>query len=110
MKTSPVDVKWYERWRDRYYLCHEDPKSLNPYDDDLRFHCYKYNSFKGADDGWWKDQTEYHYPNMRHTVIPITKWVPEIFDRYLLNYKLKNKYWTGNIWTGNIWIQINKKK
>lgn len=28
-------------------------------------------------------------------MIPMCKWVPEIFDKYILNWKLKNMYWLG---------------
>ena len=33
--------------------------------------------------------------DFRHTMIPICKWVPVIFDKYILNWKLKNMYWLG---------------
>jgi hypothetical protein len=28
-------------------------------------------------------------------MIPICKWVPIIFDKYILNWELKNMYWLG---------------
>jgi hypothetical protein len=34
--------------------------------------------------------------DVRHTMIPICKWVPIIFDKYILNWELKNMYWLGN--------------
>jgi hypothetical protein len=33
--------------------------------------------------------------DIRHTMIPMCKWVPEIFDKYILNWKLRNMYWKG---------------
>ena len=32
---------------------------------------------------------------LRNTIIPICKWYPPIFDKYILNMKLKNAYWGG---------------
>ena len=29
-------------------------------------------------------------------MVPICKWVPPIFDKYIIDWKLKNKYWLGN--------------
>ena len=31
----------------------------------------------------------------RSTMIPICKWIPPIFDKYILNKKLLKLYWSG---------------
>ncbi len=81
----------------RVYLCYEDTDHKMPttYGSIIGFNCYKYNSFENADVGWDKDRTEFYNLNVRHTMIPICKWVPEIFDKYILDWKLKNIYWKG---------------
>jgi len=81
-------------WYDRVYLCLEDTdfttsKNINPI---KGFRCYKYNSLLNVYAVWNNNLTNYQ----RHAIIPICKWVPNIFDRYILNYKLKNIYWLGN--------------
>lgn len=86
---------------DRVYLCYEDTnfKPPNTYDAIKGFDCYRYNSFKNANIGW-NNKTELHKLDVRHTMIPICRWVPEIFDKYILNWKLKNIYWGGKICMG----------
>ena len=32
---------------------------------------------------------------IRHTMIPVCKWVPTFLDKYILNWKLRNMYWKG---------------
>lgn len=96
---------------DRVYLCYEEIKlnvcygekkfgTPTTYGPITGFNCYKYSSFQNADDGWYKDRPEFNKLDIRHTMIPMCKWVPEIFDKYILNWKLKNMYWKGKIWTG----------
>ena len=34
--------------------------------------------------------------NVRHTIIPICKWVPKIVDEYVINWKLRKMYWLEN--------------
>ena len=92
---SPKKNDWY----DRVYLCWEDTNFRQPttYKPIKGFNCYKYNSFEGADYCWNEElKLKRKFENLndvRHTMIPICKWVPEIFDKYILNYKLKNMYW-----------------
>lgn len=98
-------------WYNRVYLCYEDVSNHQP-NDSLAitgFNCYRYNSFKNADKGWWNDRTEFNKINIRHTMIPICRWVPSIFDKYILNWKLKNMYWKGNIWIGQGYNRYTKK-
>lgn len=89
-------------WYDRVYLCYEDInfKPSNTYQRIKGFDCYRYNSFKNADYAWNNYKTELHKLEVRHTMIPMCRWVPEIFDRYILNLKLRKMYWGGKICMG----------
>jgi len=94
---AEVRNKCSSNWYDRVYLCYEDVPHNQP-NNSLPikgFKCYKYNSFENADARWNKDLPEYNTMPIRHTMIPICRWVPAIFDRYILNWKLKNMYWLG---------------
>jgi hypothetical protein len=92
-----INNHYGNNWFDRVYLCYEDTDNMKPttYGPIIGFKCYRYTSFENADKGWDKDRTELHKLNIRHTMIPICKWVPKIFDKYILNWKLKNIYWLG---------------
>jgi len=105
-KTSNIDLntelaearnKCSSNWYDRVYLCYEDVPNSQP-NNSLPikgFKCYKYNLFENSDNRWDKYLPEYNTMHIRHTMIPICKWVPIIFDRYILDWKLKNMYWLG---------------
>lgn len=98
-------------WYNRVYLCWEDTNFMKPttFTPIKGFKCYRYNSFEIADNAWNKDLTEYHKMEIRHTMIPICKWVPQIFDRYILNWKLKKIYWLGNHYVGYGYNGYHKK-
>lgn len=83
-----------EEWYDRVYLCYEDIEKPNAHLPIKGFKCYKFNSFENVDT---HSLSLKKHNEKRHTMIPICKWVPNIFDKYILNYKLKNIYWLGNI-------------
>jgi hypothetical protein len=106
-----VRNKCSSNWYDRVYLCWEDTdfKKPNTYGPIKGFNCYHYNSFENADRGWDKDLPEYNTMPIRHTMIPICKWVPVIFDRYILDWKLKNMYWLGKHTMGNGYNGLFKK-
>lgn len=90
INNSPKKSTWYNR----VYLCYEDVRHNQP-NDSLPikgFKCYRYNSFENADYMFKKEPNK---ENIRHTMIPICKWVPQIFDKYILNWKLRNIYWLG---------------
>lgn len=92
-----INYEYGSNWYNRVYLCYEDVHHNQP-NDSLPikgFNCYKYNSFKNADYGWNIHRPEFNKMNIRHTMIPICKWVPQIFDKYILNWKLRNMYWLG---------------
>ena len=94
MKTrEPETNEWYNR----VYLCWEDTGFKKPttYLPINGFKCYKYNSFSSADYAR-KDLNEKEgLSEKRHTMFAMCKWVPEIFDKYILNWKLRNMYWLG---------------
>ena len=90
-------------WYDRVYLCWENTnfKKPNTYEAIKGFNCYRYNSFESADYAWKNHKETEQKLEVRHTMIPMCKWVPEIFDKYILNWKLRNMYWLGKISIGN---------
>lgn len=90
------------KWYDRVYLCYEDTKftQSNRCSAIEGFICYRYNSFENAHCGWNNSSKSLHKLELRHTVIPICKWVPKIFDIYILNWKLRKIYWGGKISIG----------
>jgi hypothetical protein len=93
---AEVRNKCSSNWYDRVYLCYEDVPNNQP-NNSLPikgFKCYKYNSFENADAGW-DNVISLQKNDIRHTMLPICRWVPVIFDRYILNWKLKNMYWLG---------------
>lgn len=96
-----VRDKSSKNWYDRVYLCYEDTnfRPPNTYSAIKGFDCYRYNSFENADYAW-DNKKELHKLQVRHTLIPICRWVPKMFDRYILNWKLKNIYWGGKICMG----------
>ena len=93
---KPQNNKWY----DRVYLCWEDTDSKEPtsHSPIIEFYCSRYNSFESADYAWRKYR-EYNNSfvqakrEVRHTMIPMCKWIPENFDKYILDWKLRNLYW-----------------
>jgi hypothetical protein len=99
--------RYSSNWFNRVYLCYEDVHYNQPNDalPIKGFKCYKYNSFENANTGWDKDFPEYNKMTIRSTMIPICKWVPQIFDKYILNWKLRNMYWLGN---HTLWQRHNR--
>jgi hypothetical protein len=84
--------------RDRVYLCYEDTDFKKPttYLPIKGFNCYRFSSFENARDGWNNSCKNEQKLKVRHIMVPICKWVPPIFDKYIIDWKLKNKYWLGN--------------
>jgi hypothetical protein len=92
-----LDYNDNNKWYDRVYLCYEDTdfKKPNTYQAIKGFNCYRYNSFENADSGWKDDRETEQQLEVRHTMIPMCKWVPIWLDKYILNWKLRNMYWKG---------------
>lgn len=84
-------------WYNRVYLCLEINDSLytNTFGPIKGFNCYKFYSIESANFAWY-NKKEYNKINIRHTIIPICKWIPSILDKYVLDWKLKKIYWLGN--------------
>jgi hypothetical protein len=84
-------------WYNRVYLCYEDTNFEKPttYLPINGFNCYRFSSVEYADYGWNNFRKNEKKIEVRHTMIPICKWVPPIFDKYILDWKLKNMYWLG---------------
>ena len=80
-------------WYNRVYLCVER-KEKRDYNSSIitGFKCWRYNDYHNADKGF----KNVEHLDVRHTLIPICRWVPQIFDKYILNWKLRNIYWKGN--------------
>jgi hypothetical protein len=98
-KKDNISNLWnYKSFSDRVYLCWEDTNFKLPttYLPINGFKCYSYDSFKNADYALKNiikpDNQSY---KLRHTMIEINRWIPKIFDKYIINYKLKKMYWLG---------------
>ncbi len=93
-KKNPPNNNWF----DSVYLCIQNSKSSDPLIDG--FKCYKFNSFAEADDYYNKNNyklitdNKYYY---RHTIIPVCKWIPYRYHKFIINYKLQNIFWRNNI-------------
>lgn len=88
--TKPHNTRNFDsKWFDRVYLCYED----QPCDNTLAikgFKCYKFNSFE--DVLYTKMMSQ---KNVRKLVVPICRWIPNYFDKYILDSKLKKVFWLG---------------
>lgn len=108
IQKPPEDNKWYNR----VYLCYEDTNLEKPttHLSINGFNCYRFDSFEIAESNWKKNYLYENKYTIRHTMIPICKWVPKMFDRYIVNWKLKNIYWLGkNSFDYDYNIKLNKK-
>jgi hypothetical protein len=81
-------------WSNRVYLCYEDTSNQNGnrFLPIKGFKCYRYNNLVEANSGL---KNKIKKDEIRHAIIPICKWVPDMFDKYILNWKLRNMYWLG---------------
>ena len=79
-------------WFNRVYLCYEDISDQNSKNLPIKgFKCYRHDNFDDANNHLKID----NILEIRHAMIPICKWVPDMFDKYILNWKLRNMYWLG---------------
>jgi hypothetical protein len=85
--SSPKKNTWY----DRVYLCVENKEHTQSIG---KFHCYPFESYEKADE-YSKIISIYQNNKIRHTMVPMCKWIPNRFHSYFLNKTLKNMYWTG---------------
>ena len=94
--NNDIEPNNSKKWYNRVYLCLEDTNlnDINSFGIIKGFNCYRYKSFEHANAAFNKD-FKYTKTNLRSTMVPICKWVPQIFDKYILDWKLKNIYWLG---------------
>ena len=97
MNKRTLDYNDNNKWYNRVYLCYEDTdlKKPNTYQAIKGFNCYRYNSFENADYTWNNLRETEQKLEVRHTMIPMCKWIPTFLDKYILNWKLRNMYWKG---------------
>jgi hypothetical protein len=81
-------------WYDRVYLCVEHKGNTQVIGN---FHCYPFESYEKADE--YSKNISYIYQDnkIRHTMVPMCKWIPNRFHSYFINKTLKNMYWKSNI-------------
>ena len=82
-------------WYDKVYLCVEN-SNLNYVTGN--FNCYSFETYEKADE-YYKKNIRYicQTKNIKHTMVPMCKWIPNRFHSYFLNKNLKNMYWSDNI-------------
>lgn len=79
------------------YVCVEKEKGC--YDQRINgFNCYLFDNFERAT----KYSNSIYDSSVRTTLIPICKWIPLIFHRPYLNYKLYTIYWNNSV---TLWNQ-----
>ena len=90
-------------WYNRVYLCWEDTNYARPstHTPIKGFNCYKYGSFQEADNVWHNNLHEYKDMNVRCQIIPVCKWIPSIFDEYIIKRSLRKIYWLEHHSFGN---------
>lgn len=85
--NEPKKKEWY----DNVYLCIEK-NGNNDYINSVK--CYAFKDFDVADAFYKKNCSKI---KNRHTIIPVCKWIPFIFQKYYLNYTLQKLYWKNDI-------------
>jgi hypothetical protein len=78
-------------WYNNVYLCIEkkcDKQHING------FNCYTFQDFNRADNFYKKNCDN---EKIRHTLIPVCKWIPVLLHKYYLNYTLKKMHWKNDI-------------
>jgi len=80
-------------WYDRVYLCVEHKGQTQIIGN---FHCYPFESYEKADE-YSKIISVYQNNKIRHTMVPMCKWIPNRFHSYFLDKSLRNMYWKGSI-------------
>ena len=112
MINNNIEPKGSKKWYNRVYLCLEETNlhSPNRFGKIIGFNCYRYNSLENANVAFDKDVNKYNKMKTRCIIIPICKWIPQIFDKYILDWKLKNIYWLGKNKIFNNYSGVKFKK
>lgn len=80
-----------KNWYKNVYLCIEKSQNNNTING---FNCYNFSSIAEAS----KYCNKYVYiEKYRHAIIPVCKWIPNIFHKQYINYNLKKKFWKNDI-------------
>lgn len=91
--NNPNENNWY----DCVYYCIQTNDKVRKNE----FVCYKYKNFEKANT---HGKYNYHLNTSNTALIPMCKWIPDIFHPYFLNKKLLKIFWSNNIK-----IMCNKK-
>ena len=90
-----------DKWYNKVYLCVEkrgDKKMING------FICYICNSFEDANS--YSKKMNFDKEDKRTAIVPMCKWVPIYFHKYILNKTLQKIYWNNSI---SIFTPINRR-
>jgi len=89
-------------WFDRVYVCYENmgnsTTNYGAYGNPIQgFKCCRFGTTDLNYSTYDQCFVKLEAGKIRHAVIPMCRYLPEIFDKYVLHWKLKNMYWGGNI-------------
>jgi hypothetical protein len=75
---------------DRFYLCVYDNKMHH-----ISFKCEKFNTFYEADFKCklYNRNKNANFWEARTTIVSVCAFVPKVFDKYILDWKLKKIFW-----------------
>ena len=79
-------------WVGLVYLCVEKKNTSAQITNG--FNCYAFIDYNKAYAYCKKNMNN---KENKHTMIPVCKWIPLLFHKQYLNYKLKKFYWNNNI-------------
>ena len=95
--TMSKDI-FMKNWYKRFYLCYEETNPINYPLIIEGFKCYQFPSYELADKYYDENYNlRKNMSNKRNIIISVCIFVPSFLDKYIINWKLKNIYWKGNI-------------
>ena len=85
-----------KEWYNNVYLCVEincNNAVING------FKCYTFKNLDVASNFYKMNNNKMNNNNIKkiYTIIPLYKWIPFIFHKHYLDYKLKKLYWKNDI-------------
>ena len=87
--SNPNENNWYDCV---YYCIQTNDKLIKN-----KFVCYKYKNLKEADTYSKNIKYNFNLNNSNTVLIPMCKWIPDIFHPYFLNKKLLTLFWSNDI-------------
>jgi hypothetical protein len=73
----------------RHYLCVDNEPTKVPHE----FNCTKFDSHKSADRHYKLNKQQGTYGlNHQHTIVPINRLVPQVFDQWVIHHRLANLF------------------